>query len=96
MDADLDGWRCTSSGFGMDRADASLGAHLAAVHETRRERARLEIGIVNGLLGAEAIREGDIFVTGRETVMRPHFVRPLLARAVSRPTTRRTPGSTST
>ena len=49
------------------------------MHETRRERARLEIGIVNGLLGAGSIREGDIFAPGRETVMRPHFIRPLLA-----------------
>ena len=79
MDADLDGREVHLLGFGMDRGDAALGAHLAAVHEARRERARLEIGLVNGLLNAEAIREGDIFVPGRETVMRPHFVRPLLA-----------------
>jgi len=79
MDADLDGMEVHLLGFGMDRADAALGAHLSRVHQTRVERARLEIGIVNALLGAEAIREADIFVPGRETLMKPHFIRPLIA-----------------
>jgi 3',5'-nucleoside bisphosphate phosphatase len=79
MDADLDGREVHLLGFGLDRAGADLNAHLARVHETRVERARLEIGIVNGLLGAEAIRESDIFAPGRETLMKPHFIRPLLA-----------------
>jgi predicted metal-dependent phosphoesterase TrpH len=79
MDADLEGMEVHLLGFGMDRADAALNAHLARVKETRVERARLEIGIVNGLLGAEAIRESDVFVPGRETLMKPHFIRPLIA-----------------
>jgi 3',5'-nucleoside bisphosphate phosphatase len=79
MDAELDGMEVHLLGFGMDRADADLNAHLSRVHATRIERARLEIGIVNGLLGAEAIREADIFVPGRETLMKPHFIRPLIA-----------------
>lgn len=78
MDAEIDGMEVHLLGFGMDRADADLGAHLSRVHETRLERARLEVGIVNGLLGAHAIGESDIFAPGRETVMRVHFVRPLL------------------
>ena len=78
MDADLDGMEVHLLGFGLDRADAPLREHLERVHETRIERARLEIGIVNGLLGAEAIRESDIFAPGRETVMKPHFIRPLV------------------
>jgi 3',5'-nucleoside bisphosphate phosphatase len=80
MDADIDGLEVHLLGFRLDRADADLNAHLARVHETRIERARLEIGIVNALLGDEAIRESEIWVPGRETLMRVHFVRPLIAR----------------
>lgn len=78
MDADLDGMEVHLLGFGLDRTDADLGAHLARVRETRFERARLEIGIVNGLLGAGAIQDSDIFAPGREILMKPHFIRPLI------------------
>jgi len=78
MDADLDGLEVHLLGLGVDRQETGLLRHLEAVREARFERARLEIGIVNALLGAGSVAESDIFVSGRETLMKPHFIHPLL------------------
>jgi predicted metal-dependent phosphoesterase TrpH len=80
MDADMDGQEVHVLGLGVGLDDAALNEHLERVRQTRFERARREIGIVNGLLGAGTIREEDIFVPGRETLMKPHFIHPILER----------------
>ena len=78
IDTELDGMEAHLLGFAVDRSDPGLGAHLLDVREARIARARAEIGIVNGLLGEGTIGESDIFVPGRVTLMKPHFIRPLL------------------
>jgi 3',5'-nucleoside bisphosphate phosphatase len=78
MDADLDGVEVHVLGFGMSLTEPRLRAHLDAVRVARFERARREVGIVNRLLGEGAIREEQIFVPGRDTLMKPHFIHPLL------------------
>ncbi|MGE0455912.1 MAG: PHP domain-containing protein [Vicinamibacteria bacterium] len=80
MDADWDGVEVHVLGLDVSLDDGRLNHHLTRVRETRRERARREIDVVCGLLGAGAVREADVFVPGRETLMKPHFIRPLLAR----------------
>jgi predicted metal-dependent phosphoesterase TrpH len=80
IDADLDGLEVHLLGLELDSGDAGLRAHVAAVREARVERARAELPIVNALLGAGSLGETDVLAPGRETVMRPHFIRPLLAR----------------
>lgn len=80
MDADLDGVEVHLLGFDVSLDDAHLNAHIGRVREARIERARRELPLVNGLLGAGTVREGDIFAAGRETLMRPHFIHPLLER----------------
>jgi 3',5'-nucleoside bisphosphate phosphatase len=80
MDGDMDGQEVHVLGLGVRLDDAPLNAHLERVRETRFERARREIGIVNGLLGEGTIREEDIFVPGRETLMKPHFIHSILER----------------
>lgn len=80
MDADLDGVEVHLLGYGVSLDDAALTAHLEAVRTARFERARREIGIVNQLLGDGAISEADVFAPGRETLMKPHFIHPLLER----------------
>jgi 3',5'-nucleoside bisphosphate phosphatase len=82
MDADLDGLEVHLLGFGLDLRAPALLAHLEAVRGARFERARREIPIVNALLGEGTIREEAIFVPGRETLMKPHFIHPLLARGL--------------
>ena len=47
---------------------------------SRWDRARRELEVVAGLLGPEAIREEDVFAPGRVTLMKPHFIHPLLER----------------
>ncbi len=80
MDADLDGLEVHLLGYDVSLEDPRLGAHLDEVRQARFERARREIGIVNGLLGAGSIREEEIFRPGRQTLMKPHFIHPLLDR----------------
>jgi predicted metal-dependent phosphoesterase TrpH len=80
LDADWDGSEVHLLGFGLRLDEPRLNAHLDAVRAARFERARREIGIVNGLLGAGTITEQDVFAPGRETLMKPHFIHPLLVR----------------
>src|SRR5262245_59173436 len=78
MDADMDGIEVHLLGFGVGLDAPALVAHLEQVREARFERARREIDVVNGLLGADTIRSADLFAPGRETLMKPHFIHPLL------------------
>jgi 3',5'-nucleoside bisphosphate phosphatase len=80
MDADMDGVEVHVLGFDVSLDDARLDAHIARVREARIERARRELPVVNGLLGAGTVREEDVFAPGRETLMRPHFIHPILER----------------
>lgn len=82
MDADMDGQEVHLLGFGVTLDDPALGKHLDRVRETRTERARREIGIVNGLLGPGTITEDDVFAPGRETLMKPHFIHPILEKGL--------------
>lgn len=78
LDAEVDGGEVHLLGLGVALDEPSLAAHLRAVREARFERARREIGIVNDLLGAGTISDDEIFRPGRETLMKPHFIHPLL------------------
>jgi 3',5'-nucleoside bisphosphate phosphatase len=80
MDADLDGVEVHVLGFDVSLDDAHMNAHIARVREARVERARRELPLIEGLLGAGTVRESDIFAPGRETLMRPHFIHPILER----------------
>lgn len=82
MDADMDGIEVHLLGFGVSLDDPALGGHLGRVRETRAERARREIGIVNDLLGVGTITEDEIFAPGRETLMKPHFIHPILEKGL--------------
>jgi predicted metal-dependent phosphoesterase TrpH len=78
LDADLEGTEVHVLGFDLRLEDGDLLTHLDSVRKARFERARREIEIVNGLLGRDAISEAMIFVPGRVTLMKPHFIHPLL------------------
>jgi hypothetical protein len=82
LDVTLDGREVHLLGLGLDLGAAGLAAHLKAVREARRERARLEIALVRERLGPEALAEADVFVPGRESLMRPHLIRPLVERGL--------------
>ena len=80
LDVALGGREVHLLGLGLDLEARALGAHLEAVRAARRERARRELDLVRERLGEDALAEEDVFVPGRETLMRPHFIRPLVAR----------------
>jgi len=80
LDVALGGREVHLLGLGLDLDAPVLGAHLDAVRAARHERARRELALVRERLGASALAEEDVFVPGRDTLMRPHFIRPLVAR----------------
>jgi len=69
-------------GLGLDPGAAPLGEHLAAVRVARSERARRDLALVRERLGEHALAPEDVFVRGRESLMRPHLIRPLVARGL--------------
>jgi 3',5'-nucleoside bisphosphate phosphatase len=80
LDVALDGREVHLLGLDLDLDSPALGSHLEAVRAARQERARRELLLVRELLGEGALAEEDVFVPGRDTLMRPHFIRPLVAR----------------
>ena len=80
LDVILDGREVHLLGLGVGLNAPALSAHLGAVAVARRERACRELVVVRERLGAQALAEEDVFVPGRESLMRPHFIRPLVAR----------------
>lgn len=82
LDVAFEGREVHLLGLGLDLRSAALGDHLAAVRAARTERARRELALVQQLLGKRALAEKDVFVAGRDSLMRPHFIRPLVARGL--------------
>ena len=82
LDVALDGREVHLLGLGLDLDAAALGGHLAAVRSARHERARRELALVRERLGEHALAVEDVFVPGRDSLMRPHFIRPLVARGL--------------
>jgi len=80
LDILLDGREVHLLGLGLDLDAPALGAHLEAARRARREKAQRELLLVNERLGGNALRAEDVFVPGRESLMRPHLIRPLVAR----------------
>jgi len=82
LDVALDGREVHLLGLGLDLQSAALAGHLAAVRAARTERARRELVLVRERLGERALGVEDVFVPGRDSLMRPHFIRPLVARGL--------------
>jgi hypothetical protein len=82
LDVALDGREVHLLGLGLALDSPVLDAHLEAVRVAREERARRELALVRGRLGEHALSVDDVFVPGRGCLMRPHFIRPLVARGL--------------
>jgi 3',5'-nucleoside bisphosphate phosphatase len=82
LDVALEGREVHLLGLGLDLRSAALGDHLAAVRAARTERARRDLVLVRQRLGEAALAVEDVFVPGRDSLMRPHFIRPLVARGL--------------
>jgi predicted metal-dependent phosphoesterase TrpH len=81
LDAVVDGREVHLLGYDVDLSAARLGAHLEEARRVREERARRELALVRERLGEGALREEEVFVPGRETLMRAHLIRPLVERS---------------
>jgi predicted metal-dependent phosphoesterase TrpH len=79
LDVELEGREVHLLAYDVDLSASPLGGHLAETQRARRERAHREIPLVNVGFAADVLREDDIFRPGRETLMRAHLIRPLIA-----------------
>ncbi|HUL79943.1 MAG TPA: PHP domain-containing protein [Vicinamibacteria bacterium] len=82
LDVSLDGREVHLLGLGLDRGASALGDHLESARRARHERAQQELALVRARLGDTALVAEDVFVPGRESLMRPHLIRPLVARGI--------------
>ncbi|HSD66872.1 MAG TPA: PHP domain-containing protein [Vicinamibacteria bacterium] len=82
LDVALDGREVHLLGLGLTLGSPPLDAHLEAVRGAREERARRELALVRERLGDRALAAADVFVPGRESLMRAHLIRPLVARGL--------------
>ena len=82
LDVRLDEREVHLLGLGLELRSAALAEHLTAVRAARAERARRELVLVRQRLGEHALGVEDVFVPGRDSLMRPHFIRPLVARGL--------------
>jgi predicted metal-dependent phosphoesterase TrpH len=79
LDVELEGREVHVLAYEVALSASRLESHLAETQRARRERARLEIPLVNAGFGVEVLKEDDIFRPERETLMRAHLIRPLIA-----------------
>jgi predicted metal-dependent phosphoesterase TrpH len=82
LDVLLEGREVHLLGLGLELGAAGLRDHLEAVRAARTERARRELALVRERLGESALAVEDVFVPGRDSLMRPHLIRPLVARGL--------------
>jgi predicted metal-dependent phosphoesterase TrpH len=78
LDVALDGREVHVLGLGLNAEAPDIGAHLAVVRAARLARARRDLALVNGRLGAGTLRAEQVFAPGRDALMRVHFIRPLM------------------
>jgi predicted metal-dependent phosphoesterase TrpH len=69
-------------GYRLDPRHPDLTAYLDRIQEARRARLRVIIREIQARFPDGGIREGDIFIFGRDTCMMPHVIHPLLDRGL--------------
>jgi predicted metal-dependent phosphoesterase TrpH len=80
LDVILDEREVHLLGYDLDLSAPRLNTHLEDVRRARGERFRRELAVVHERLGKDVLREEDVLASGCETLMRPHLIRPLLAK----------------
>ncbi len=69
-------------GYDIDLENEELNNYLNLVQGLRKERLREQISVVNQAFGIDIEKDGQILIPVRDTVMKPHLVRPLLKRGL--------------
>lgn len=65
--------------YGFDIHHPELREYLNTVHVLRKQRMLEQIEQINREMGYQMIKASDVLIPRRDTVMKPHLVRPLLA-----------------
>lgn len=78
MDSDFKGVEIHILGYGIDVNFPELTSYLANIHTLRRQRIKEQIVQVNRALDKELLKENEIFLPSRDTLMNPHLIFPLL------------------
>lgn len=80
VDAEVDGQEVHIIGLGVSTGPSGLRDHIDRVQQQRRVRIAAEIDEINRLLGPGTLERAEVMAPVRQTLMRPHLIRPLLAR----------------
>lgn len=78
LDSEFNGVEVHILGYDINIHNNELLQHLEKTHFLRRKRIGEILDKVNLNFGKEVISKEDIFIEGRETLMKPHIVRELL------------------
>lgn len=78
LDTEYRGVEVHLLGYGFDWQHPALNEHLGRVQEQRRLRIGEQIRVVNQVMNKELVSVRDVFLETRDTVMKPHLIRPLL------------------
>jgi len=82
LDSEYAGVEVHVLGYGIDINNRELNNYLSHVHSLRRERIREQIEKINGIYKKEVIKEDEIFIPHRDTLMKPHLIHTLLKKGL--------------
>ncbi len=69
-------------GYEIDIYNNELGDYLSRVQGSRRKRIKEQIEQINKAFKKEIIKEEEIFLPGRDTLMKPHLIRLLIEKEI--------------
>ncbi len=78
FDSEYEGTEIHILGYGFDYRDPVITQYLKENHRQRNERIIELIRGINKFYGKDILKESEIFLPGRETLMKPHLIKTLL------------------
>lgn len=78
LDSDFSGVEVHVLGYEINLECRFLNSHLSNIQLLRRKRVKEQIHLINQVFKREILREEDIFLPSRDTVMKPHLIRPMI------------------
>ncbi|MCP5054149.1 MAG: PHP domain-containing protein [bacterium] len=82
MDSYFSGVEIHVLGYGIDIDHKEMNDYLLNVQTLRKQRLKEQIQQLNRALKEEFLKEEDIIIPARDTVMGPHLIHPLLDRGL--------------
>lgn len=82
LDSQYQGVEIHVLGYGISLSNQELNGYLDRIQQLRRQRVRQQIDLINGYFKTPLIREEEVLLPYRDTLMKPHLVHALLDRGL--------------